>query len=103
MRKTIVKIFCLCLLPAGISISAQNKFKIGLDAGYTYSVMHGNLSNLKIPNIKQVTDMGLIYQGNTGYGKQFLYRQEFPICKRITILREQGRLVGGIVIIPITF
>ena len=47
--------------------------------------------------------MGLIYQGNTGYGKQFLYRQEFPICKRITILREQGRLVGGIVIIPITF
>lgn len=47
MRKTIVKIFCLCLLPYGVGISAQNKFKIGLDAGYTYSVMHGNLSNLK--------------------------------------------------------
>lgn len=83
MRKTIVKIFCLCLLPAGISISAQNKFKIGLDAGYTYSVMHGNLSNLKIPNIKQVTDMGLIYQGNTGYGKQFCIDRSFLSAKEL--------------------
>ncbi|QGN24067.1 outer membrane beta-barrel protein [Elizabethkingia anophelis] len=43
MKKRIIKTFCLCLLPLGIS--AQNKFKIALDAGYTYSVLNGNLSN----------------------------------------------------------
>ncbi|WP_407478151.1 hypothetical protein [Elizabethkingia anophelis] len=47
MKKSLIKIFCLSLLPVSIGISAQHKFKIGLDAGYTYTIMHANLSSLK--------------------------------------------------------
>ncbi|OPB94943.1 hypothetical protein BAS10_11205 [Elizabethkingia meningoseptica] len=47
MKKNLCKAFlCLCLFPVGTSLFAQNKFKIGLDAGYTYSIMHTNQSNL---------------------------------------------------------
>lgn len=46
MKKSLCKALCLCLLPAGLSLLAQNKFKIGLDAGYTYSVLNANVSNL---------------------------------------------------------
>lgn len=45
MKKSLCKALCLCLLPLGAGLFAQNKFKIGLDAGYTYSVLNGNLSN----------------------------------------------------------
>ncbi|MCL1663401.1 PorT family protein [Elizabethkingia ursingii] len=45
MKKSLCKALCLCLLPVGASLFGQNKFKIGLDAGYTYSVLNGNLSN----------------------------------------------------------
>ena len=58
MKKVFIKIFCLCLLPVGIGISAQNKFKIGLDAGYTYSILNANLSNL----------VDTKYSGRYGFG-----------------------------------
>lgn len=46
MKKILCKVTCLCLLPASITILAQNKFKIGIDAGYTYSALNANSSNL---------------------------------------------------------
>ncbi|MCL1676183.1 outer membrane beta-barrel protein [Elizabethkingia meningoseptica] len=59
MKKNLCRAFlCLCLFPVGTSLFAQNKFKIGLDAGYTYSVMHSNLSN-------QVDSK---YSGRYGFG-----------------------------------
>ena len=44
MKKKLVTVFSLCLFSLGI-LSGQNKLKIGLDAGYTYSVLEANLSN----------------------------------------------------------
>ncbi|MDV3751526.1 outer membrane beta-barrel protein [Elizabethkingia anophelis] len=58
MKKSLCKALCLCLLPVGASLFAQNKFKIGLDAGYTYSVLNGNLSNL----------VDTKYSGRYGFG-----------------------------------
>ncbi|MCL1676179.1 outer membrane beta-barrel protein [Elizabethkingia meningoseptica] len=46
MKKNLLKISTICLLCFGISVSSQSKVRIGLDAGYTYNVMHANLSNL---------------------------------------------------------
>ncbi|MDR2228177.1 MAG: PorT family protein [Flavobacteriaceae bacterium] len=45
MKKLLFKIFMFCLFYLGTSLYAQNKFKIELDAGYTYSAMKANLSN----------------------------------------------------------
>ncbi|MCT4217335.1 outer membrane beta-barrel protein [Elizabethkingia anophelis] len=45
MKKLSIRILCAALLSLGTSLLAQKKFKIGLDAGYTYSVLNGNLSN----------------------------------------------------------
>ncbi|AQX84454.1 outer membrane beta-barrel protein [Elizabethkingia sp. HX WHF] len=58
MKKSLCKALCLCLLPVGASLFAQNKFKIGLDAGYTYSVLNGNVSNL----------VDTKYSGRYGFG-----------------------------------
>ncbi|MCT3641049.1 hypothetical protein CMT69_10235 [Elizabethkingia anophelis] len=58
MKKSLCKALCLCLLPVGASLFAQNKFKIGMDAGYTYSVLNGNLSNL----------VDTKYSGRYGFG-----------------------------------
>lgn len=46
MKKRLCKVLCLCLLSAGSSFYAQNKFKVGLDAGYTYGTLNANMSNL---------------------------------------------------------
>ncbi|MYZ59109.1 PorT family protein [Elizabethkingia anophelis] len=47
MKKKLCQAFlCLSVFPMGSGLYAQNKFKIGLDPGYTYTVMHGNQSNL---------------------------------------------------------
>ncbi|AQX13146.1 PorT family protein [Elizabethkingia meningoseptica] len=45
-KRRIGKMLCIGLLALGTGVFAQNRFKIGLDAGYTYSAMHANLSNL---------------------------------------------------------
>ncbi|OPC30081.1 outer membrane beta-barrel protein [Elizabethkingia miricola] len=45
MEKFLFKILTFCLFYLGIGMYAQNKFKIGLDPGYTYSAMRANLSN----------------------------------------------------------
>ena len=58
MKKVLGRALCLCLLPIGASLFAQNKFKIGLDAGYTYSVLNGNVSNL----------VDTKYSGRYGFG-----------------------------------
>lgn len=46
MKRNFCKAFCLCLLTVGISVFSQKKLKVGLDAGYTYSSLDANLSNL---------------------------------------------------------
>ncbi|PUB26326.1 outer membrane protein with beta-barrel domain [Elizabethkingia sp. YR214] len=46
MEKKNCRVFLyLCLVLLGTDSFAQNRFKIGLDAGYTHTVMHANLSN----------------------------------------------------------
>lgn len=44
MKNKLLKILCLSFLPVGTILFAQNKLKIGIDGGYTYSVMSSNLS-----------------------------------------------------------
>lgn len=46
MRKNLCKVLSLFLFAVSAEVAAQNKFKVGLDAGYTYSVLDANLSNL---------------------------------------------------------
>ena len=41
-----IKVFLLSSVFLGTGINAQNKLKVSIDAGYTYSVLHANLSNL---------------------------------------------------------
>ena len=57
-KKSLKAILCFCIFPLGSFLFAQNKFRIGLDAGYTYTVMHSNLSSLKDSR----------YKGRYGYG-----------------------------------
>ncbi|HFI4796116.1 outer membrane beta-barrel protein [Elizabethkingia anophelis] len=45
MEKFFLKILIFCLFYLGEGVYAQNRFKIGLDPGYTYSIMKTNLSN----------------------------------------------------------
>lgn len=47
MKKKLYKGIYLYFLPMSLSLFGQNNFKVGLDAGYTYSVLGSNLSNLK--------------------------------------------------------
>lgn len=56
MKKSLIKIFCLSLLPVSIGISAQHKFKIGLDAGYTYIICMLTFPVSKILNIADVKE-----------------------------------------------
>jgi len=46
MKKKMFKTICLWLLFTGTAMMGQNQLKVSLDAGYTNSVLHSNLSNL---------------------------------------------------------
>ncbi|MDN3692515.1 outer membrane beta-barrel protein [Chryseobacterium tructae] len=47
MKKTLCRAVCLCLFSSiNLAVSAQNKLKIAVDGGYTYTAMNANLSNL---------------------------------------------------------
>lgn len=46
MKKKLCKALCLGLFSVSTGLLAQNKFKAGLDVGYTYSILNGNLSNM---------------------------------------------------------
>lgn len=49
MNKTLCKALCLCLFSSaslGLFAQNQNKLKVAVDGGYTYTAMNANLSNL---------------------------------------------------------
>lgn len=61
MKKKLCEALCICLFFVGENLFSQSKLKIGLDAGYTYSVLSANLSNL----------VDSKYTGRYGYGINF--------------------------------
>ena len=46
MKKTFYNVLCIGTLLTGSSLFAQNKVKLGVDAGYTYSSFNTDISNL---------------------------------------------------------
>lgn len=46
MKKTFYNVLYICIFFFGASLFGQTKLKLNLDAGYTYSSMNANLSNL---------------------------------------------------------
>ena len=61
----------------GASLYAQNRFKIGLDAGYTYSAMKTNLSNQVDSKYNSRYGIGVNLSGEYMIWESLLYLQGF--------------------------
>ncbi|WP_292010368.1 outer membrane beta-barrel protein [Chryseobacterium sp.] len=58
MKEKLSKILCISLFSIGSGVMGQNKLKVSLDAGYTYSILKSDLSNL----------IDSRYRGRYGFG-----------------------------------
>ncbi|MGK6341470.1 outer membrane beta-barrel protein [Chryseobacterium sp. DT-3] len=71
MNKKLCRAASLGLLVASISISAQHHFNIGLDAGYTSSILHADLSNLVDSKYESRPGFGVNLSGEYMIWKSF--------------------------------
>ncbi|NIF06254.1 PorT family protein [Chryseobacterium sp. Tr-659] len=71
MKKKLCRAVSLFLLSAGTYISAQHQFNVTLDAGYTNSILHSNLSNLIESKYKSRPGYGINLSGEYMVWKSF--------------------------------
>ncbi len=104
MKKKLCRAFlCLCLFPVGTSLFAQNKFKIGLDAGYTYSIMHTNQSNLVDAKFSGRYGFGANLSGEYMIWKSLFVSTGVSFIQKTINMKEQAVGQAGIVIMMTTF
>ncbi len=94
-KRRIGKMLCIGLLALGTGVFAQNRFKIGLDAGYTYSAMHANLSNLVDSKYTSRYGIGVNLSGEYMVWNMFLFLPEFHFYRKIMSLNVQEAVKAG--------